>query len=280
MSGTVRFVRSCPGGIYGLGKAARRTRPLADRMLPPPLPRTVGNRFARSCGIESGDALVWWMNYPPGMANYPPNTASLAHGGARFPQFIPRIYLPDRRARAHAAGCHINAKRPASLMFGSPPQSTTEGHRIGPYSRPTVLAKMDQRTREARLVRETRAELVKHCGGRPSATQRALIEQAAQIRLRLACMDRTFAESRGTMTAHDSRTYLAWSNSYSRLLRQLGLQGAPAPVLTLASYLAAKAAQPAASAAPAAPASPAAPPAPAPTAGAALAAAAADRAPA
>jgi hypothetical protein len=102
-------------------------------------------------------------------------------------------------------------------------------------------------------MREARAELVAHVGGNPSATQRELIEQCVQLRLRLAVMDRAFAEAGGTMTAHDSRTYLAWSNSYSRTLRQLGLKGAPAPVATLAGYLAAKAAQPPASVAPAAP---------------------------
>jgi hypothetical protein len=53
----------------------------------------------------------------------------------------------------------------------------------------------------------------------PSTTQRALIEQGVQIKLRSAVMDRLFAES-GSMTAHDSRVYLAWANSLARLLRQ------------------------------------------------------------
>jgi len=108
---------------------------------------------------------------------------------------------------------------------------------IGPHSRPHPLAKMDQRTKEARLLRELRAELTAHVGDRPSATQRALIEQAVQIRLRLAMMDRKFAKI-GEMTEHDSRTYLAWSNSYSRLLRQLGLKGAAEKPQSLAEILA------------------------------------------
>ena len=112
---------------------------------------------------------------------------------------------------------------------------------LGPYSRPTVLAKRDQRTREARLLREARAELTAHVGGNPSATQRALIDQAAQLRLRLACMDRKFAES-GTFTEHDSRTYLAWSNSYTRTLLRLGVTGAAERPLSLADALAAAAA--------------------------------------
>ncbi len=107
-----------------------------------------------------------------------------------------------------------------------------------PYSRPVALATLDQRTREARLIRETRAELVRHLGGNPSATQAAMIEQAVQLRLRLAVMDRKFAEG-GEQTLHDSRTYLAWSGSYTRLLARLGLEAAPAPVVSLADRLAA-----------------------------------------
>ena len=131
---------------------------------------------------------------------------------------------------------------------------TRDKRRLGPYSRPAALVTMDMRTKEARLLRDTRAELTAHVGGTnaASATQRALIEQCAQLRLRLATMDRAFAEAGGKMTAHDSRTYLAWANSYSRLLRQLGLRGAPAPVPSLAEYLASKAAAAPASAAPAA----------------------------
>jgi hypothetical protein len=109
---------------------------------------------------------------------------------------------------------------------------------IGPYSRPKALAKLDGRRREARLMSEARAELTAHVGGAPSATQRALIEQCAQLRLRLACMDRRFAEA-GTFTEHDSKTYLAWSNSYSRTLRQLGMKGAAERGPTLAEIMAA-----------------------------------------
>jgi hypothetical protein len=111
-------------------------------------------------------------------------------------------------------------------------------HRIGPHCAPHILAKVDGRTREARLMRETRAELTAHVGGKPSATQRALIEQLVQLRLRIATMDRRFAET-GETTAHDSRTYLAWANSYSRLLRQLGLKGAAERPPTLAEVIAA-----------------------------------------
>ena len=85
---------------------------------------------------------------------------------------------------------------------------------IRPTYRPIALAKLDQRTKEARLMRETRAALVAHVGGKPSAVQAAMIERACQLTLRIVAMDRKFAET-GAQTDHDSRTYLAWSNSLS-----------------------------------------------------------------
>ena len=63
-------------------------------------------------------------------------------------------------------------------------------------------------------MRETRAALVAHVGGKPSAVQAAMIERACQLTLRIVAMDRKFAET-GAQTDHDSRTYLAWSNSLS-----------------------------------------------------------------
>lgn len=112
---------------------------------------------------------------------------------------------------------------------------------ITPYSTATTLVKLDGRTREARLMRQTRKELVEHVGGQPSATQRALIERAVSLALRIGLMDAKFAE--GGMTDHDTRTYLAWSNAYSRLLRHLGLKGAPQHAPTVQERVAAFRAQ-------------------------------------
>ena len=108
---------------------------------------------------------------------------------------------------------------------------------LGPYSRPPALAKLDQRTKEARLVRETHSELTAHVGANPSATQRALIERAVQLTLRVAMMDRKFAAT-GEQTELDSRTYLAWSASLSRALRDLGLKSAAQAPKSLAQHLA------------------------------------------
>ena len=107
---------------------------------------------------------------------------------------------------------------------------------IGPYSRPRTLAKMDQRTREAQILRATRRELTAHVGGRPSATQAALIERAAWLTLHVALLDAKRVQ--GAASEHDSRTYLAWSNSLTRTLAAMGLAAAPKPVATLADHLA------------------------------------------
>jgi hypothetical protein len=84
---------------------------------------------------------------------------------------------------------------------------------------------MDGRTWEAKLLGKVMADLTAHCGGKPSATQRALIDRAAWLTLYVAKIDRRTAEG-GTMTEHDSRTYLAWSNALARTLAKIGLKGA------------------------------------------------------
>jgi hypothetical protein len=110
--------------------------------------------------------------------------------------------------------------------------------KIGPYSRPFALAKLDGRTREASLMRRVRAELTAHCGGSPSATQRALIERAVILSLRVAQIDAKILAGEA-LTLHDSNFALAWNNSLRRTLVALG-QPAAQKAPTLADYLANK----------------------------------------
>jgi hypothetical protein len=109
--------------------------------------------------------------------------------------------------------------------------------KIGPYSNCATLAKLDGRTREARLISSLRTELTAHVGGRPSTTQRLLIDQACQLQLRIAMMDKDGAVIT-EMTERNQVQYLAWTGALSRLLRDLGLSAAPAPKQTQAEWLA------------------------------------------
>lgn len=89
----------------------------------------------------------------------------------------------------------------------------------------------DGRTREARLMRETREALTAHVGGMPSAPQRALIERATWLTLAVARLDAQML-AKGGLTDHASREYLAWSNTLTRTMRTLGLKAAQQRALT------------------------------------------------
>jgi hypothetical protein len=111
--------------------------------------------------------------------------------------------------------------------------------KIGPQSTATRLAKLDGRTQLAKQAKRLRQDLTQHVGGNPSATQRALIDQAVRLSMRIDIMDRKTLEGLDQGEG-DDRRYLAWSNSFSRLMRQLGQKGAPPPAISLAAHLAKK----------------------------------------
>ena len=113
--------------------------------------------------------------------------------------------------------------------------------KIGPHSRPDKLQIVDGRLAEAKLMARVRTELSQHLGGDPSATQRILIDRAAALSLRIHLMDRETARS-GMMSERNGRQYLAWNNSLTRVMNQIGLKSVvnkPA----LQDYLAARSAQ-------------------------------------
>ena len=112
---------------------------------------------------------------------------------------------------------------------------------LGPYSRLNVLAKLDGRTREARMMRQFRIELTEHLGGKPSFTQAALIDRAAWLFLHVAQLDARAVNGR-ELTEHDARTYLGWSNTLNRCLRQLGLKATREELPSLSSYMSGRAA--------------------------------------
>ena len=106
---------------------------------------------------------------------------------------------------------------------------------LSPYFQPSTLAKLDGRTRESRLMRRLRADLAAHVGGQPSATQRVLIERAVQLSLQVALM-----EAKPTLTDHDGRQYITWTNALTRLMRQMGMKGVAEQPKSLAEHIASK----------------------------------------
>ena len=103
-----------------------------------------------------------------------------------------------------------------------------------------VAAFPHRTTPAGRYLRQVRAELLEHLGGQPSATQRRLVERICWLSLRCAQLDTKIASGVG-LSEHDSRTYLAWSNSLTRGLREVGHKGAKAAPRSLADHLAASA---------------------------------------
>src|SRR6202042_2958282 len=79
---------------------------------------------------------------------------------------------------------------------------------IGTDSRKTVarLTGLDGRTRLARLMRQTRRDLLAHVGGRPSMTQAMLIERAVTLTAYLARLDAEALSPAG-MSDHRCREY-------------------------------------------------------------------------
>src|SRR4051794_37639548 len=76
--------------------------------------------------------------------------------------------------------------------------------------------KRDGRTREARLVKRLRNELIAQCGGTVSASQRLLIDRIASLSLRVHLLDSDVPE-------HTGRECLDLTVTLAHLLAQLGV---------------------------------------------------------
>jgi hypothetical protein len=106
-----------------------------------------------------------------------------------------------------------------------------------------MLAKLDRRTKEARLLETARASLTRHVGGAPNDVQRVLIERASRLLVYLEVMDKQALED-GTMSERNSRMYLGWQNSLRLTLREIVASSSTpvkADVGSLSDYLASKA---------------------------------------
>lgn len=88
------------------------------------------------------------------------------------------------------------------------------------------IPRLDKRSAEYKLMETFRQELTDHVGGQPSATQKALIQMACWLRLKIELMDREIASGKEFGDYH-TNVYLSWVNSLQRLLSRLGMEPKP-----------------------------------------------------
>jgi hypothetical protein len=88
------------------------------------------------------------------------------------------------------------------------------------------IVRVDRRTREGKLLEQTRAALTLHVGGNPTFVECAAIERAAFLTVEVAKVNARIAA--GTSTAADLRAYLSLSNALSRATKSLGVKSEPA----------------------------------------------------
>ncbi len=122
------------------------------------------------------------------------------------------------------------AVAPAVADSGTTRRKRNRARKLGPFSR--QLGRLDLRTRLGKEAIAFEADLVRHCGGRPTITQQALIRTAVTVWVRIELM-------RASMMATEElddlagRQMLAWINTYRRTLQALGLQATDDPAQEL-----------------------------------------------
>ena len=96
---------------------------------------------------------------------------------------------------------------------------------LGPYSRAHTLRVIDGRRAEAKLMKAVRDELTQHIGGKPTVTQKMLIDRAATLTLRIRLLDRLTLSDAG-LSEKNAREAVCWENALRRTLTTLGMKGA------------------------------------------------------
>ena len=108
-------------------------------------------------------------------------------------------------------------------------------HRIGPYSAPTRIAKVDRRTREGKVMREIAQVLREHVGN-PTVPQEMLIETTAFLWVQVNLLAPKVMEGTAPSDFGD-RQLLSYINQMRRNLETLGLTAPAQQVPTLGKYL-------------------------------------------
>ena len=101
-----------------------------------------------------------------------------------------------------------------------------------------ALVKRDQRTREARMMAETKASLLASLPTPVDAITMALVDNCCTVALRIAEADRK-AAAKADLSAADIKAYAQLTGLHQRLLRQLSQIGRAKPVHNSSSMLSA-----------------------------------------
>jgi hypothetical protein len=96
---------------------------------------------------------------------------------------------------------------------------------LGPYfAHLTALTtNLDGRTKEARILKATRAEMLRLLGHKPNGAELAAIERIAWLQLRIQIMDARMLD--GKASHFDTQVYNANCNSLTKALNNLGVIG-------------------------------------------------------
>jgi hypothetical protein len=102
-----------------------------------------------------------------------------------------------------------------------------------------ALVKRDQRTREARMMAETKASLLASLPPPVDAITMALVDNCCTVALRIAEADRKATAKADLLSAADVKAYAQLTALHQRLLRQLSQIGRAKPQHTGSSMLSA-----------------------------------------
>lgn len=110
--------------------------------------------------------------------------------------------------------------------------------RIGMFSSQRAVREIDGRTREAKIVNATIADLTEQVGGNPSAAQKLLIHATAVVVLRIRCALDKYGS--GANIESLDKHFVSLQNSLRLNLITLGLEPATERVPSLERYLEAR----------------------------------------
>jgi len=110
------------------------------------------------------------------------------------------------------------------------PEIARNSREFTPHSRLLQQGSVDGRSREGRFLATVRHELVKVLGRSPTPGENTIIQRICWVRLHIALIDERVAQG-AVLSAHDMRSYTAYTSTLIALMRQLRLLGEVKPAV-------------------------------------------------